>query len=395
MKTLPLHSEPARIRAAQLLNVGAGIITLWFIYMLLVQLPFNNKVKILGFSLAALNPRLICINAQATNDSFVIMFSAICLFYLLRLIRRRSTVDLILVTVFTALAAVSKGTGLILLPVVTLMFIMGMICRNIEGVKGIKFFGFSLLAFFLVYMAAVPYFGQYWQKYKRYGTPFAINVRKDPMPYLFQRTYIRRPGIISIADTYFTFRFFDLIEKPYITHTGRNYPWHRTSLWSQFYGRTHFGHFNMWPPSWKTDSRWVLNTGRITFFLALIPTFLFLAGIFRNSSAALKELYQSLKSGKALACHPRWLHLTVFYASAAFIITFTLQYRDFSSMKIIYVLPGLISFFYLLLDGMQWFYDSILRNRKAEMLVDTILIGLLALYFLDIVYLIFQLTPGV
>src|SRR3989442_15182227 len=56
---------------------------------------------------------------------------------------------------------------------------------------------------------------------------------------------------------------------------------HRTSLWSQLYGRAHFSHFAQHPPSWRNTSPLVVTVGRLIFVLALLPTAFLLAGVMR------------------------------------------------------------------------------------------------------------------
>jgi hypothetical protein len=52
-----------------------------------------------------------------------------------------------------------------------------------------------------------------------------------------------------VADGFLTFRLLNLLREPYITYPPAAYPVHRTSFWSQIYGRAHFVHFDAWPPS--------------------------------------------------------------------------------------------------------------------------------------------------
>ena len=52
---------------------------------------------------------------------------------------------------------------------------------------------------------------QYLVNLQKYGTPVTLNVVKEPFPAFFEKTYIRRPGILSIQDGIFTFKFIDLL----------------------------------------------------------------------------------------------------------------------------------------------------------------------------------------
>src|SRR5688572_29094021 len=74
-KTVPTQSHPMRIRIAQLVSCIAGLITLVLVmHFIMSESELSAKVRFISFSLVALNPKLIGINAQATNDSFVILF---------------------------------------------------------------------------------------------------------------------------------------------------------------------------------------------------------------------------------------------------------------------------------------------------------------------------------
>lgn len=70
-----------RIRSAQLVSCAAGIATLWTALVFLRrEADASAKVRYLSLALIALNSGLIGINAQATNDSFVILFVSLALF---------------------------------------------------------------------------------------------------------------------------------------------------------------------------------------------------------------------------------------------------------------------------------------------------------------------------
>ena len=63
------------------MSCAAGIVTLWIALVFLCsEINVSANVRFLSFSLMALNPGLIGINAQATNDSFVILFASPALY---------------------------------------------------------------------------------------------------------------------------------------------------------------------------------------------------------------------------------------------------------------------------------------------------------------------------
>src|SRR5262245_1297769 len=80
-RAVPISSLANRIRLAQLVSCAAGIVTLWIALVFLrSESNVSAKVRFLSFALIALNPGLIGINAQATNDSFAILFANLALY---------------------------------------------------------------------------------------------------------------------------------------------------------------------------------------------------------------------------------------------------------------------------------------------------------------------------
>jgi hypothetical protein len=70
-----------RTLVAEFINLLAGIMTLVVVFDLIKRLPVRNEwLKFLAFALVALNPQLIGINSQATNDTFLILFSTLALY---------------------------------------------------------------------------------------------------------------------------------------------------------------------------------------------------------------------------------------------------------------------------------------------------------------------------
>ena len=70
---------------------------------------------LLTFGLLVLNPRLVGIGSQATNDTFVILFGTLSLFWGVRFFDAMSWRALFGMSGFAALAVLSKGNGLVVL----------------------------------------------------------------------------------------------------------------------------------------------------------------------------------------------------------------------------------------------------------------------------------------
>src|SRR5262249_21576775 len=118
---LPGLSGAQQVVLAQLVNVIAGSLTLAIIWKFIAWQIQGSAQRLTIFALLAYNPALAGINAQATNDSFAILFGTLALYFAARFLaapgpdwnpRLRDSAGMI---VFTNLAALSKGTGLVIM----------------------------------------------------------------------------------------------------------------------------------------------------------------------------------------------------------------------------------------------------------------------------------------
>lgn len=392
LKIFPFGSFPIQIRIAQFINVIAGGITLYFAYLFLVGLPFSNKLKAICFSLVSLNPKLIGINAQATNDSFVILFSTACLFFMFQNFYYGGINSFFNMVISAILAGLSKGNGLVLFPTILGIYLCSILFK-VKNVEVSRTYQLLLLMIFLfLYLLCVPYFGQYYEKYIKFGDPFIINQEKNPSPHFLKKTYVNRPGVTSILDSYLTFRIFSLLKTPSIPLDNDKYPLHRTSLWSQLYGRAHFVHFDMWPPGWQTSSKLVQSIGRCIFLLALIPSLFMVVGAMKTIISVIRDVYIKFRYKKKFKFNAKWIYIIVIISYMLFIIAYSVQYRDFSSMKVIFIFPGILAFLYILIDGMDFFYQQFSNRKKLLYCLDKLVISLLVLYCIDIFYLEIQLS---
>ncbi|UCE86005.1 MAG: phospholipid carrier-dependent glycosyltransferase [Deltaproteobacteria bacterium] len=384
-------SAAAPVRLAQLINALAGAATLAVVYLFLRGLGVANEVALAGFALVALNPKLIAINAQATNDSFAILFATLGLFFALHFFQKPGLRNFGWMTLSVILAALSKGNGLIVFCVLVAVFVLKL-AGSLGARDAAAAWGRWLGAFCLVFLLFVPYLGQYWQNYRAYGSPFVINVRREPLPHLFEKTYAPWRGVTSIADSYLTFRFVELMRKPWIDyHPDVVSPRHRSSLWTQLYGRAHSAHFDGWPPSWRDPRTSTRNLARAAFLLALVPTAFFLFGLARIASAGWVRGRAGLRASLE---GPQGIMALTGLAHLAFSVLYSLQYRSFTTMKAIFLFPGLLAFVFLLAEGMQTVYGRGASGGWARRMVGAALAALLVVYGLDVLILIATLAGG-
>ena len=349
---LPWLSSTQQIVLSQLINVVAGGLTLLIIWRFLVWQVAGPMQRSALLALLAFNPALSGINAQATNDSFAILFGTLALYSAARFLttpgtlavkRRRDWLGMIAGTI---LAALSKGTGLIVLVAIlaTLALVAWQQLRAARALPTAALGQATVLT--AVFLLVVPVAGQYWQNWQNYGSPFVINTKRDALPRLYEPTYVYWAGITSIADGYFTFRLDNMLEYPYDTYDDAGYPRHRNSLWSQLYGAANLAQFEEFPLSWASWHPIVQNLGRVIFFLALLPTLAWLWGLFKGVWTTLQVVFR-VQIGQPDAALT-WLFTLAGWGYAVMIVLYTLQYRSFVTMKAVYVMPGVLASVYFL-----------------------------------------------
>ncbi len=378
-----IERTTSRILIGQLINALAGTGTIFTLWHFVKRNPSSNKVKFFSFSLAALNPKLIGINAQVTNDSFVILWATLAFFFAYHYFSKYRRQDFFLMAIFSILSALSKGSGLIIFVVIVCVFLVRL--RPLFSFRNMAF-----AIFVCLYFAIVPILGQYYQNHRAYGSFFTASVPKDPPPRLFEKTEVQWPGVRTIMEAYFTFRFLDLFKHPYIINYQPDFPIHMTSLWSQLYGRAHFVHFDSHPASWATRNIGILNLGRMLFVFALAPTGILVSGFAIQLWKILQKVVRF--DFQYFFEKTDWIFCLLFVGFTISIILYTMQYRSFHTMKIIFIFPALISFPYFFSSGYAGMQTILNRIGKLEALITLIIFTLLFLYVMDIVSLIYQLT---
>src|SRR5215831_13859456 len=207
---------------AQMVSCTAGIFTLLLAYRFFMsEVEFSEKVRFISFSLLALNPVLIGINAQATNDSFAILFGSLAFYFAWHFFQNTRTVDFCWMLGSVVLAGLSKGNGFVIFIAILATFAIafwriGNVRYPSRSVTAL--YGFIL---FVSYLTLVPTLGPYWKNYHEYGSPFVTNA--DPSLVL-ARKEIFQPGPTSIMDALFTFRFGDMLRNPERVNRHGPYP---------------------------------------------------------------------------------------------------------------------------------------------------------------------------
>lgn len=384
-----IYDASAQTLLAQLISCFAGILTLVVFYYFLTLLSLSRWVKFWAFSLVALNPRLISINVQATNDSLAIFFGACTIFFAYRFFSKGRIWRFVVMAIFSILAGLTKGTAVILCPIIFLILVLKALTSPGSILDKIKHrycrYALILLVLFLV---TVPFGGQY----VRIRDHHIVSIFPDkmefyPLPNFLKETYYGRPGITSVANSYLTFRLVDMLKHPTITNDEYVYPLHRTSFWSQLYGRANFIYFDFWPPRWEVTDPLNLNLGRAIMILALIPTGLFLWGFFKEMgrwviAVARFDFGFIFKSNE-------WVFFVFAVAQLMFLIYGSAIHRDFCFVKAIFLFPSLLAAMYIFTLGLGA-ADRALDKTRWRVVLDFVFGALVVLYSLSVVSLIMK-----
>ena len=378
-------SQNNMILAVELINFLAGLITIAVVEALIRRTPIKSEtLKLLGFGLVALNPGLIGINSQATNDTFVILFSILALYCTVLFLQKQKAGTFLLMLLFSLLCISSKSNGVVTPIAITLaLFIKAWMERKQVAklwLTGILFIAATLL------ISIINPLNQYIPNTQKFGSPFLINVSRKPMPY-FHWLSPKVCGIRSIMDGYGTFKFGSLIQHPRLEYSGTR-PDNCTSLWAVLYGETNSSHYNNFPATWSTTGNQGFTLSRAIFILALLPTILIILGAALEMGVFLKSIF---KRDSALAADTHYgLPLAASIGYILFLCVYLLLYTNLAMMKIIFIYPALILTFPLFLMRAVEFIDAHLKNRIrwVRTVFAVWIVTLLILYAVDIISMI-------
>lgn len=380
--TLDLSEWRSQVLAANLFNAGVGVLVLLVCWRLLAPSRADAPwLAWLAFALLALNPKLIAISSQATNDIVVVLFSVLALAAALRFLNEDRAGDLAWAAAWVVLAVSAKSNGW----VIFLALVGALLVRAVVDAPARRrtLVAALLVAIAVPAAAALNPLNQLRLNLQRFGSPVALNIRRAPPPQLFASSYVPRAGVLSVADGFLTFKLRSLLAHPRIENGMAPVPAHRTSLWTQLYGRAHSLHFDNWPPTWGTQGEAHFPRLRALFLLALVPTALLVAGAMTQVGACLRGLLARDAAG--LARQNFALLPLAFFGCLAAIACYAYLYREYSVMKAIFLLPALPALPAAFLAGARR-----LPARVVPWLFAAAL-PLLALYVAEVVVLVCRL----
>jgi hypothetical protein len=359
----------------QVLNVLIGMGVLFAGYDLIYRVTSDRLVRSLATSWLALNAPLIGINAQATNDTLIILAGTVVIVSLHRWILSgaRHGAPLLIALLVAALAPHIKGNGLVVaglaLGAITMVTLSTSPRHRVVRAATIG------VVFLAVLVGGSRINRSYQDNRRLTGSWLTINMPPEPLPHVFRHSEAKRPGITSMASGYFTFRLGDLVRTPYVPSRHRPYPLHKTSLWSQLYGRTYVLHFEQAPASWANRSWPILTASRLLLVLGVVPAGLLIAAFVGALSRPRELTMESL------------LFLAFVLGFLGFVVAYSLRYRDVATMKAIFLFPGLAAFMFFYVQGLA----RCLQHRWARRIVVPAHLAILALWIFETVTLIRQL----
>jgi hypothetical protein len=381
-RALDLVNRPSQIVAGQLLNTVAGSATLLLVFLALRESQSQAKYRFWIFVMIALNPRLIAINGQLSNDSFAILFATSAIFLTLSLLKSPSLWCATIAQLALSCALMSKGTTWV---VAIAMFIVFFLRGQLDESSRRRLF-FVLLSVVTALNGALSIRSSGYD-FSRYDT-YAYLGRGKPL-HFFEKNTVGRPGVQSVVDGYLTFRIHSLLSDPQITNGSSIKQQHRTSVWTLLYAQANFAQFEQHPKSWLTVDPSLLFVAKCSMALGLLPLSFFLIGLG-------SELLRSMKAwrnwGVPLSNYSAFFCLMVSLGYIAFIIKFTADYRDFCAAKLIYILPGILPFTLLILQGREFVAVTLSHIKIAERAIDVALGCLVVLHFWGIVALVNHLA---
>jgi hypothetical protein len=391
LKALGLSNNPAYQQnvAGQFINFIAGILTLTKTFFFIRGLDlFEEKIKLFAFALVALNPNLIGINSQATNDSLVILFSTAAIYCAYRFMKEQQLKYMVFCILFSILGVSTKTNAWVTVIAITISFFIWGLLEKQRKEKVLIF------VYFLVSVAILSILnplGQYIPNIQRFGSPVLMNINKDPFPHFSGEYTPEASGLWYIGDGFFTFKFLALIKHPRLDLATDVYLPHQTSFWTVLYGRAHSIHFDNAPPAWSTTGDNIFQLERIIYTLALVPTGFVLFGVVKSTFRLIRSFIK--KDFHTIKGVYYGLFILLFTGYLIFQILYSLQYRSVTVIKAIFIFPALLSFPLFFMESCNSFYTYFSKGKRwITVIFESLIVLLLFFYVVDVLILIIDLA---
>jgi hypothetical protein len=377
---------------AQIINVFAGTVTLFIAWKFIHSLAkIRDDVKLLGFALLAFNPTFIGINSQVTNDTFLIMFCVLSVYFAYLFIRRQAIGPFLLVIVFSLLSVLTKTNGWVTVTAITISLLVRAFLPKFESPWKLAFA--AAYPIIVLSLAILSPLSQYMENYLSYGSPILLNIDRKPPPLFFKQTYVPFAGILSIQDGFLTFKLKDLLENPVTSMLDETSDTsHRTSLWTRLYGSANSVHFENYPPTWRNLGQFPFFIYRGIYLLALLPLTAVLFGMFREIGVTIKSILT--KDAILLEDVSYGLFALLSAGYILFIMLYAFQYRMCTVIKATFIYPGFFAYMLFYLRTLNTVFSSPRIKNWHRTAITALTTALLVLYIVDVSILIVQLLPN-
>ena len=325
------------------------------------------------------------------------MFGTLALFFGYQFLIRTSIRDYVFMVICAVLASASKANGLVIAIAIVLSMMIGIIKKvNIKRGTYLKL----TLVFIVLFMQTAFITGSYWRNLQNHGSIFWVPYPTSVWPSWSQETKVGRAGIVSVKKAIFSFPIFSLLSKPYIDflpnydYEQKSYPDHQTSIWTTFLGRASILQFEG-PPSWVTamdrrSSREVLM-GRLLIIISLVPLMILFTGFLRKIISLFLNLFVQQRPNSVFLGD--LLLMSALTGYIMFVVFFSFRYRDFSSMKVIYIYPAIIGIAYVFAGELEKYYKVLSKHlgKRLVLLFDGVWMATIILYVANVFMLLGQL----
>jgi len=382
----------------QWMNALVGVGTLILIWLALGDAGIPSVPKLLAFGWVALNPGIIGINAQVTNDTFVVFFSVLATYLFVRFLRKPRLATLLWLMAAASGATATKGNGIIL--IATLLVVLATrgyyLLKKKDWVPLVEQIVCAVALIVVTAGTAVNS-----KIYLTHGAYDRFMVSPDLYPGKYWGNLAQGirvdtdRGITILTKSFLTFRLFDLVEHPrndvrrtMFLNTGQIYPYnHMSSYWSQIYGNGVSIRFHDWPPTWQSREPALENLSRWLLILNLLPVALLFGGLFRP--------------GVRMGSEPEWLGLAMLTIFAGLLLAgmrYYMLFPQYQFGKFIYLAPFLVALTFALAKGLTllkraapkvdgrnlqpWLFHAVTAWFVLLFIIDTI----------DVVWLVASLT---
>jgi Dolichyl-phosphate-mannose--protein O-mannosyl transferase len=118
-----IQKELLQLKLIQMVMVILSSLTLVIFYRILKELKCNNTALLIGLSIFAFHPMNIYFSSRINNDNTLLFFYTLSFYLLIKWINNDTTANILILALAAALAALTKFSGFMLVPVIGLAFI--------------------------------------------------------------------------------------------------------------------------------------------------------------------------------------------------------------------------------------------------------------------------------